>query len=274
MEQNQTQNHTAAEDEQQLSKTSVRNPVERAMLIIAGSIIVFALIIGGTILYVAKNIIAPRINRTQQSNLLSSQPRTNQATPDPISPTKVSVDNDPVMGSKDAPVTVIEFADFECPFCKQSFKDVIPKLKQQYIDTGKVKLVYRDFPLDFHENAHKEAEAGECVRDQGGDTAFFQYHDQVFTKTTSNGTGLALTQLPVIAKSLGLNVKQFQQCLDSGKYKDEVDKDIADGIAAGVSGTPTWFIGKPDSDGAMTATPLVGAQPFAAFKTIIDQQLK
>ncbi len=272
MEQNQEQNLAAVENEPQ--KRAARNPLRRAAYILSASIIVFALIIGGSIIYAAKKIIAPRLDAGQQRQMQTSQPIAAQVAPDPKGPTKVSIDNDPVMGNKDAPVTVIEFVDFECPFCKSSFKDVLPKLKAEYIDTGKVKFVYRDFPLDFHENAHIEAEAGECVRDQAGDPGFFKYHDQVFTKTTSDGTGLALTELPVIAKSLGLNVNQFQQCLDSEKYKDEVDKDIADGTAAGVSGTPTWFIGKTGSDGTMTVAPLVGAQPYVAFKTIIDQQLK
>ncbi len=265
----------STDNEQQLPKAvPVRDTLTRTLYILSASIILFSLIIGGSIIYAAKKIITPRLASVQQSSVPASQYATVTTSQDPSGPTKVSIDNDPVLGNKDAPVTIIEFIDFECPFCKKSFQDVIPKLKQQYMDAGKVKLVLRDFPLNFHENAHKEAEAGECVRDQGGDSVYFKYHDQIYTQTKSNGTGLALTQLPVIAKGLGLNVKQFQQCLDSGKYKDEVDKDIADGIAAGVSGTPSWFIGKPGSDGAMTATPLVGAQPFAAFKIIIDQQLK
>ncbi|MBI3232050.1 MAG: DsbA family protein [Candidatus Doudnabacteria bacterium] len=178
------------------------------------------------------------------------------------------------MGSKNAPLTVIEFSDYECPFCKRSFNDVIPNLKKDYIDTGKVKFVYRDLPLSFHQNAHKEAQAAECARAQGGDSVYFKYHDQIFTKTTSNGTGIALDQLPVIAKDLGLNVSKFQQCLDSDKFKTEVDKDIADATAAGASGTPTWFIGKSTSNGTIDGTRIVGAQPYAAFKTVIDQQLK
>ncbi len=272
MEQNQTQNHTTSKDEEQPSETSVRHPFERALYIVAGSIIVFALIIGGSIIYAAKKIIAPRIQASQQSTALTSQ--LTAAAPEPTGPIKASLDNDPVMGSKDAPVTVIEFADYECPFCKQSFQTLLPQLKRDYIDTGKVKFVYRDFPLDFHENARKEAEAAECARDQGGDSTYFKYHDQIFIKTTSNGTGLALIQLPVIAKGLGLNTKQFQQCLDSGKYADEVEKDYQDGIAAGVTGTPGWFVGKSGSDNTVTAPVIEGAQPYAIFKTAIEQQLK
>ena len=249
-----------------------RDSVKRSLYTLSGSIILFSLIISGSIIFAAKYIIAPRINSTTQRAVIP-QPAEIGTTQESTGPTTVSIDNDPVMGNIDAPVTIIEFGDFECPFCKTTFEELLPQLKKQYIDTGKVKLVYRDFPLEFHENAFKEAEAAECARDQGGDATYFKYHDQLYTQTKSNGTGLALTQLPDIAKSLGLSANQFQQCLDSNKYKNEVGKDLSDGIAAGVSGTPTWFIGKASNDGTMTTTPLSGAQPFAVFKTIIDQQL-
>ena len=103
-------------------------------------------------------------------------------------------------------------------------------------------MVFRDLPLNFHVNAAREAEAAECARKQGGDAVYFQYHDQIFTKTTSNGTGLALEQLPIIAKDLKLNVDQFQQCLDSGEFKNEVEKDLADAAKVGATGTPTFLL--------------------------------
>lgn len=221
------------------------------------------------------------LNRTNESTLVGknvakealvpSNPSDDQV---PKGPVVVSTDDDPVLGDKNAPLTLIEFSDYECPFCKRSFADVLPELKKTYIDTGKVKLVFRDYPLPFHANGQKEAEAAECARSLSDDTAYFKFHDQIFTKTTSNGTGLALTELPNIAKSLGLNVTQFQQCLDSGKFAEEVKKDIADGSAVGVSGTPSYFIGASSKDGKITGNILVGAQPFSAFKTLIDEELK
>ena len=129
-------------------------------------------------------------------------------------------------------------------------------------------------PLSFHQNAHKEAQAAECAREQGGDAAYFKYHDEIFKRTTSNGTGLALTELSVITNDLGLNGNALQKCLDSEKYKAEVDKDLADASAYGATGTPSFFIGKSNSSGKFKGTILIGAQPFAAFKTIIDEQLK
>lgn len=244
--------------------------------ILVGSILISASIFYNTKLFIAKGLggvnTAILGNNTGQPTI-PNQPSQAAAAP-AEGPAQVSIDDDPVMGNKNAPLTIIEFSDYECPFCKRSFSDVIPNLKKDYIDTGKVKFVYRDLPLAFHQNAHKEAQAAECARSQGGDTAYFKYHDQIFTRTTSNGTGLALDQLPVIAKDIGLNVSQFQQCLDSEKYKAEVDKDIADATAAGASGTPTWFIGKTTANGTIEGARIVGAQPYTAFKTIIDQQLK
>jgi len=270
MDHNQIQNQIPPVNESE-SKGVVRNSYERMMWMLSGSIIVFALIIGGSIIFAANNIIAPRIGNTVAS---SAQLPIVESTPPPSGPIKVSLDNDPVMGNKDAPVTIIEFGDFECPFCKKSFEELLPQLKRDYIDTGKVKFVYRDFPLDFHENARKEAEAAECARDQGGDASYYKYHDQIYTQTESNGTGLVLTQLPVIAKSLGLNTPQFQQCLDSGKYADEVEKDYQDGMSAGITGTPGWFIGQSNTDNTITAPAVEGAQPYSVFKTMIEEQLK
>jgi len=197
----------------------------------------------------------------------------------PSGPTKVSMDNDAVLGDKNAPVTMIEFSDYECPFCKRHFTDVYPEIKKDYIDTGKLKLVFRDFIAVPSHNplATSEAMAAECAKDQGGDSAYFKYHDEIFKKTTSNGNGLALTQLPAIAKGLGLNVSVFQQCLDSNKFKDEVAKDNADALAAlppSQAGTPSFFIGKSSLNGTIDGTLVVGAQPYAAFKQVIDITLK
>lgn len=196
-----------------------------------------------------------------------------QAPPEDNTPKQVSIDDDPVLGDANAPVTMIDFTDYECPFCKRYFDETFSQIKKEYIDTGKVKYVVRDLPLSFHANAHKEAQAAECAREQGGDEAYFKYHDAIFTKTTSNGTGLALDQLSVIANDLGLDGSTLQTCLDNETYKAEVDKDLADASAAGATGTPSFFIGKSTSDGVITGTPLVGAMPFATFKAEIDKQL-
>lgn len=193
--------------------------------------------------------------------------------PEDTGPVKVALDDDPVLGDKNAPVTIVEFSDYECPFCKRHFDQTHQQIVKEYIDTGKAKLVFRDLPLDFHQNARKEAEAANCAREQGGDTAYFKFHDEIFTKTTSNGTGLSLDKLPELAKNVGLSGTLLQQCLDSGKFKEEVDKDLADASKAGANGTPTFIIGKSTTNGTIEGTKIIGAQPYDVFKKDIDNLL-
>lgn len=198
-----------------------------------------------------------------------------QALPDDSAPVTVSVDDDPVLGEDNAPITIIEFSDYECPFCKRSFDQMLPQLTEEYIDTGKVKLVYRDLPLPFHDPmATREAIAANCSREQGGDSTYFKYHDEIFTRTISNGNGLAEEDLTTIASDIGLNLADFSTCLDSGKYDDEIQNDLADAGVVGATGTPTYFIGKSSNDGNIQGQRIIGAQPFSVFKAIIDQELE
>jgi len=173
-----------------------------------------------------------------------------------------SVDDDPFIGEEDAPVTVIEFTDYQCPFCGRHFTQTFGQIKSTYIDTGKVKYVTRDYPLSFHPFAQKAAEATECAEDQG---KFWEMHDKLF----ANQTALDIPSLKTYAGSLGLNQATFDSCLDGGTHAAEVQKDLADGQAAGISGTPGfWVIGK-DGKGEIIS----GAVPFANFQTAIDRRL-
>lgn len=228
------------------------------------------------LLVVAAFLLGVLVTRVQylEKNVATPQQAAQQGVPEQTGPKEVSVDDDPVLGNKNAPITIVEFVDYECPFCKRFFDETLPQIKKEYIDKGKVKLVMRDLPLSFHQNAHKESQAAECAREQGGDSAYYKYHDEIFRRTISNGTGLALDQLQVIANDIGFNGSALQTCLDSEKYKAEVDRDLADASSYGASGTPTFFIGKSDPSGTFTGTKLVGAQGFDAFKTIIDEALK
>lgn len=209
-----------------------------------------------------------------QGSINNQQPA---AATQPQQPTKgvASVDDDPVLGDKNAPVTIVEFSDYECPFCKRHFDETFPQLVKTYVDTGKVKIVYRDFPLSFHDPmATKEAVAANCAREQGGDKKYFEFHDEIFKRTTSNGNGLNDEKIQTIAKDLGLNTGKFTSCLSNQAKADEVKKDIADGTAAGASGTPTFVIGKTTSNGEIDGDLVVGAQPFAAFQAVIDPMLQ
>ncbi len=174
----------------------------------------------------------------------------------------VSVDDDPAMGESDAPVTVIEFSDFECPFCQRAFTDAVAGIKKDYVATGKVRFVYRDYPLSFHAMATPAAEAAECAHEQG---KFWEYHDQIF----NNQANLTNANLKAWAAGLELDTAKFNSCVDTRKYKAEVEADFQAGSTAGVSGTPTFFIGN-DKDGYIV---IVGAQPYSALKQAIDAEL-
>jgi len=178
----------------------------------------------------------------------------------PTEPVKVSLGNAAVKGDKNAPVTILEFSDFECPFCSRFFLNTMPQIVSEYIDKGKVKLAYRHFPLGFHQNAKPAAIAAECAREQGGDEMFFKMHDKIYTDQQN----LSVENLKKWAGEFGLKTDKFNDCLDTKKYEKQVDADQVEGQSYGVNGTPAFFI-----NGRL----LSGAQPFAAFKTIIDEEL-
>ncbi len=175
--------------------------------------------------------------------------------------------NDHIRGSIDAQVLIVEYSDLECPFCKD-FHATMQTVLDNY--KGKVAWVYRHFPLTFHANAQKEAEGAECVSELGGNDAFWKYADAIFERTTSNGTGFALTKLGPLAKELGLDQDKFQKCLDSGKYADLVQKQMTEGGNAGVTGTPGSFVMNKKGD----AWFVPGALPFESMKATIDEALK
>ncbi|MBI4177674.1 MAG: DsbA family protein [Candidatus Aenigmarchaeota archaeon] len=182
----------------------------------------------------------------------------------------VSADDDPSLGDVNAPVTVIEFSDFQCPFCRASYRDVLPQFKNDYVASGKVKFVYRDFPLaQIHPAALPAAEAGECADEQG---KFWDMHNKIFGEQDKKGQSTVAfntTDLKNWAAEIGLDAQKFSSCLDSGKYKSEVAKDLSDGENAGVQGTPTFFVGNP-KDGYSV---IPGAVPYDVFKQVVDQEL-
>ena len=171
--------------------------------------------------------------------------------------TEVSVDDDDVKGDANAPVTIIEFSDFECPFCGRYIEQTYPEIVENYIETGQVKYVFRDFPLSFHQNAQKAAEAAECAGEQG---MYWEMHDVLF----ANQETLDVDSLKGYAEELDLDTEEFDECLDSGEMYDEVQADMADGSRYGVQGTPAFFV-----NGQL----LSGAQPYSAFEAAIEAAL-
>lgn len=195
-------------------------------------------------------------------------------TGNPNSPTAPTVgglrdvtNNDHIRGDKNAKVTLVEYSDLECPFCK-SFHPTMQKALQEY--DGKIRWVYRHFPLDqIHSKADKEAEAAECASELGGNDGFWKMTDKIFEVTPSNN-GLNLDDLPKLAQEIGLDQNKFKACLDSGKYAQKVEEDYQDGIKAGVSGTPGTIL--IDAKGGKKLIP--GALPYESVKAEIEAALK
>jgi len=175
--------------------------------------------------------------------------------PPPMLRVEVSVDGAPFRGPANSPVTIVEFSDFECPFCKRAHPTLM-QLLEKY--AGKVRLVYHDFPLEsIHPQARRAAEAARCANDQG---KFWDYYDTLFTESPK----LAPDDLKHYAAQVGIDVKKFDDCLSGGMHKTALQKDIDEGTRLGVSGTPAFFI---------NGRPLTGAQPVEAFARIIDEEL-
>lgn len=177
---------------------------------------------------------------------------------------KISIDkNEHIRGGKNPQVYLVEYSDFQCPFCQRHF----PTLQKILKDYGnKVALVYRHYPLSFHQNAQISAEASECASEQG---KFWEYHDVIFQNAQADGTGLAPTDLEKYARDLGLNSGQFNDCLAAKKYASKVNADLAQGSAFGVQGTPATFVVGKDGNGELVS----GAVPYEALKAAIDAKL-
>lgn len=181
----------------------------------------------------------------------------------------LSVKDDLFKGDKNAKLTLIEFSDYQCPFCARHFRDTLPQLEREYIASGKVKYVFRNFPIEsIHPQAFKAAEAANCAGEQ---EKYWEMHDRLF----ANQNALGLKDLPNHAKALVLDLSKFQQCLDSGKHAAKIRSDLADGQKAGVQGTPTFFLGltEPNDTNLKVLRVIRGAQPYTAFKGAIDNLL-
>ena len=231
-----------------------KSQFDKTKFFIPASIIIAALIVSGTIFYTRGEI----SNGT--ANIGNTAPGTNQG-----GTVKVSVDDDPFLGPKNAKVVLVEFSDFQCPFCRKFWRETFLQIKKEFIDTGKIKFVYRDFPLDFHPQAKNSAEAAQCANEQG---RFWEFHDKIFEEQEKKGEGtiqFTLQDIKKWASEIGVNSDKFNSCLDSGKYKSEVEKDYTEGSSYGVSGTPTTFV---------NGKPIVGAQPYSVLKSEIENALE
>jgi protein-disulfide isomerase len=236
------------EEEKNNSKNSSQN-------FLAISILIAAFLISGSILY-SKNV--------KQDNSQLAQVGQNPTPPAPSTPTPANLSevlkitkDDVILGDPNAPITMIEYSDYQCPFCKRFFDESEAILRKEYIESGKVKMIYRDFPLPGHPYAMPAAEAANCAKDQG---KFWAYHDLIF----KNQNNLATIDYLKLAEELKMNVQEFKNCLDSKKYTQKIQNDYNSASSIGVNGTPTFFI---------NGKQVVGAQPYSVFKNIIEQEL-
>lgn len=201
-------------------------------------------------------------NNNQQAAAPAAQANPQQAAPAAGTKVNVGVGNFPIKGNANAKVTIIEFADFRCPFCEQFFTQTESQILKDYVDTGKVKFAFRNFAF-LGPASVTAADAAECANDQ---SKFWEYYDYLYkNQPAESDTSMYNTDtLTQAAVTLGMNGDTFRACLDGKKGEVKVNQDLADGQKAGVSGTPTIFV---------NGIPVVGAQPYSAFKTIIDQEL-
>jgi protein-disulfide isomerase len=225
------------------------------------------------------------INGIKLNNLSKTTPDKVAAAPSPTAPSPTApaaqaptpttptgqvppvTSRDHVRGSASASITLVEYSDYECPFCK-TFHATMLQLMSNY--NGKIKWIFRHFPLmSLHQNAEKEAEAGECIAELGGNSAFWKYTDAIFQRTKSNGTGFALSDLSALAAEVGVPKQAFESCLNSDKYANYVQTSESGGASAGVDGTPATIVMNANGKTQL----VTGAVPYSQIKAAVDAML-
>jgi protein-disulfide isomerase len=224
------------------------------------SLVIFSFLLGmltNKVIYLQQQVNNPPVAPTQQQ---AAAP-----TPPPVVK-NLSAGKLPVMGSKNAKVTLVEFSDFQCPFCKKLYDESEQQIIDKYVKTGKIKFAYRHFPLSsIHPNAEKSAEASECANEQG---KFWEFHDLLFQNQDTwapKAAADATADWNNFAGELGLNTDQFQTCLSTDKYKQRVADDATAGSNIQVDATPTFFV---------NGVRMLGAVPFSDIQKTIEQELK
>lgn len=242
-------------NEENIENQKVNSRPAFMQLILPISILVAAVLISGAVIYNKKGM-EPKKNQAGSAQIGEQLPQ------------KVDLkvfQNDHVLGNTDAKVLVIEYSDFQCPFCRKFWQESFEQLKKEFIDSGKVKYIYRHYPLDFHPGAIPAAKAVECANESGN---FWVLHDKIFQEQAKQGQGtIQFTEIDIKkwAAQIGLSEVAFSQCLSSEKYSGRVNEDLISGNEAGVRGTPTAFV---------NGQRIVGAQPYSAFKAAIEEALK
>jgi len=224
------------------------------------------LIVGATLALVGTEI------AQNTSAELAAANKDTEVSGETVEPTIVNVDedDDPVMGEENAPILMVEFSDFQCPYCRKFYNETLPSIKENYIDTGLVKFAYRDLPLVGlgHSDATPAANAAECAREQEGDDMYFAFHDKIFNGENALGNGtvkIPSESLYSYAEELGLDMEEFTSCQENLDFADEIAADTAVARSIGINGTPGFVI-----NGQI----VTGAYPYETFVDIFEQLLQ
>lgn len=187
--------------------------------------------------------------------------------PAAITRAKANIKDDPSMGSSDASLVLVEYTDYQCPFCSRHAKNTFPQIKKEFVDTGKLRYVLKDFPLPSHTQAKDGAEATHCAGEEG---KYWEMHDLLF----ANMRKMSIKDLEGHAEKLGLNTKKFKACLDDDRYIKGIESDVAQGRSGGVTGTPSFLLGFDNGKGVVEGLIIKGARSYESFKAQIEAQLR
>ena len=191
---------------------------------------------------------------------------------DQIGPKKITMDTflsngSPILGDPDAPITLVEFGDYQCHYCNVFFQSIEKDIVKNYVDTGKVKIIFKDYNI-IGEDSVKASQGAHCANDQG---LFWEYHDILYSNWTGENNGWASSEnLAIFAQQIGLNMNKWSECMNKGSHSQIILKSNDDARVLELTGTPAFFI--INSEGEVSK--LFGAQPFEVFKKIFDEQLE
>jgi protein-disulfide isomerase len=287
-------------EEEQSNKTIYKgrpNYLTPMAIVMAGVLISIGLVVKDN-----PQIFGSKFAKETEKSATGAQVAQPTAQPKPLKPFYLDVEEagGPTLGDASAPVTIIEISDYECPYCKMhAIQGAGPQIEEKYIKTGKARLIFRDFPLSFHNPAATtDAEIAECVRAQGGDSAYFKFHKLLFENTKGNGGGIEDSTMYQLATQAGVNSALVKTCYSNGTKKQAVQDDINQISEYGTAlenelqnrvskgeedsrwvgkfglGTPAFFIGKTSPNGKIKGEFVSGARPFSDFATIIEKYLK
>jgi protein-disulfide isomerase len=234
-------------------------------------ILAFAILLGS--LFVVAALMPPLASDTKKGAEATAE---DMPAPAPQEVGETTIDKDPVLGDpKAAKVAIVEFSDFECPFCKKFHEESYQKLVDKYVTTGKAVWVFRDLPLPFHDPvATTSAGIANCVFNEKGASAYFALMPEMYKNTLTNGKGIPAATLDKLIVAQGVGAAAMKTCAETQAVKSEITADIDAATAIGIEGTPSFVIGTLDAEGNVKGEVVVGAQPFATFEKIVDKYIQ